>query len=55
MAGTRGREKLVCPRDCSAQDTEWIKIWSTEVLKCQRKQEGSPGGAAGKLAWAYAA
>lgn len=42
----REREKLLCPRDCSAQDTAWIKIWSAEVLKCQRKQEGSAGGEA---------
>lgn len=54
-AGARGRVKLLCPRDCGAQDTAWIKIWSAEVLKCQRKQEGSAGGAAGKLARAYAA
>lgn len=54
-ARARGREKLLCPRDCSAQDTAWIKIWSAEVLKCQSKQEGSAGGAAGKLAQAYAA
>lgn len=51
----RGCEKLLCPRDCSAQDTAWIKIWSAEVLKCQSKQEGSAGGAMGKHARAYAA
>lgn len=43
-----GREAEKSPRDRSAQDTERIKIWSTEVLKCQRKHEGSPGGARGE-------
>lgn len=40
------RRRREAPEITAHRDTAWVRIWSTEVLKRQGEQQGSPGGEA---------